>query len=180
MVLKSNRKVIEKDLPKHYSTIFAIRHLIDGDTDKRFLRSYEGFSALKKSTCEKLFNDWFVTEDKLFDKNDYNDKITIDDHFMTKLSISYNELDLHAALINSSIIWYEMASCVTENTFGNKENICLKLGDVVTIQDEEYSELFAIIQLIFHHKLNNNTGMVEQRVNEEDLWIKNEFYFTAV
>ncbi|PKY55909.1 hypothetical protein RhiirA4_487596 [Rhizophagus irregularis] len=157
-----------------------------------------------------------------------------DDHFMTELSISYNELGLHAALINSSIIWYEMASYVTEDTFGNKENICLKLGDVVTIQDEEYSESFAMIQSIFHHKSNNNTyfafiivtwfeeinqrhpilecpffrlltandqqwrrifpitvvdqvnkihfvssGMVEQRVNE-DLWIKNEFYFTAV
>lgn len=75
MVLKTNRKVIEKDLLKRYSTIFAIRHLIDSDADKRFLRSHKGFSALKKSTYEKLFNDWFVTEDKLFDENDYNDEI---------------------------------------------------------------------------------------------------------
>lgn len=78
-----------------------------------------------------------------------------DTHFKAELSISYNEIGLHAALINSSIIWYEMASYVTEDTFGNKENICLKLGDVVNIQDEEYSESFAIIQSIFHHKSNN-------------------------
>lgn len=65
-------------------------------------------------------------------------------HFKTELSISYNEIGLHAALINSSITWYEMASYVTENAFGNKEKVCLKLGDVVTIQDEEYSESFAM------------------------------------
>ncbi|PKK57288.1 hypothetical protein RhiirC2_721325 [Rhizophagus irregularis] len=184
MVLKTNRKVIEKDLLKCYSTIFAIRHFTDGGADKRFSRSYEGFSALKKSTCKKLFNNWFVTEDKLFDENDYNDETTTvqlsmgnfynirlkkrislnnikdfvkffpsDDHFMTELSISYNELGLHAALINSSIIWYEMASYVTEDTFGNKENICLKLGDVVTIQDKEYSESFAMIQLNFSSQI---------------------------
>ncbi|CAB4427813.1 unnamed protein product [Rhizophagus irregularis] len=76
MVPKTNRKVIEKDLLKRYSTIFAIRHLTDGGADKRFSRSHEGFSALKKSACEKLFNDWFVTEDKLFDENDYNDETT--------------------------------------------------------------------------------------------------------
>ena len=76
MVPKTNRKLIELDLLKRYNTIFAIRHLTDGGIDKRFLQSNKGFFALKKSTCEKLFNDWFVTEDKLFDEVDYNDDTT--------------------------------------------------------------------------------------------------------
>lgn len=76
MVPKTNRKLIKLDLLKRYNTIFAIRHLTDGGIDKRFSQSHEGFFALKKGTCEKLFNNWFVTEDKLFDKIDYNDETT--------------------------------------------------------------------------------------------------------
>ncbi|CAB4376571.1 unnamed protein product [Rhizophagus irregularis] len=141
--------------------------------------------GLKKSACEKLFNNWFVTEDRLFDETDYTDEATVqlsignfynihlkkrislknikefvkffpsDSHFKTELSISYNEIGLHVALINSSITWYEMASYVTEDAFGNKEKVCLKLGNVVTIQDEEYSESFAMIQSIFRYKAND-------------------------
>ena len=74
MVPKTNRKLIELDLLKRYNTSFAIRHLTDGGIDKRFSRSHDGFSVLKKSTCEKLFNNWFVTEDKLFDETDYNNE----------------------------------------------------------------------------------------------------------
>ena len=49
-----------------------------------------------------------------------------------------------------------MASYTTEDTLGNEENVCLKLGDIVTIQEEDYNESFAIIQSIFQHKANNN------------------------
>ena len=74
IVPKVNCKLIGLDLLKQYNTSFAIQHLTDGKIDKRFLLSHDGFSVLKKSTCEKLFNNWFVTEDKLFDENDYNDE----------------------------------------------------------------------------------------------------------
>jgi hypothetical protein len=80
-----------------------------------------------------------------------------DDHFKTELALSYNEIGRHGALINSSITWYEMASYITEDDFGNKERVFLKLGDVVTIQDEEYDESFAKIESIFRHKSNDNT-----------------------
>jgi hypothetical protein len=76
MVPTTNRKVIELDLLKRYNTIFAIRHLTDGGIDKRFSRSHDGFSMLKKGSCERLFNNWFVTEEKLLDDSDYNDETT--------------------------------------------------------------------------------------------------------
>jgi hypothetical protein len=75
MVPKTNRKVIELDLLKRYNTIFAIRHLVDGGSDKRLLQSHNEFSALKRSSCKRLFNDWFVTENKLIDEDDYNETI---------------------------------------------------------------------------------------------------------
>lgn len=74
MVPRTNRKIIELDLLKRYNTVFAIRHLTDGGIDKRFLRSHNEFHALKKGSCERLFNNWFITEEKLFDENDYNDE----------------------------------------------------------------------------------------------------------
>lgn len=64
------------DLLKRYNTIFAIRHLVDGGLDKRLSQAHNGFSALKKSSCKRLFDDWFVTEDTLFDENDYNGEET--------------------------------------------------------------------------------------------------------
>src|SRR2546421_12641031 len=75
MVPKTNRKVIKLDLLKRYNTIFAIRHLVDGGSDKRLLQSHNEFSSLKRSSCKRLFNDWFVTENKLFDEDDYNETI---------------------------------------------------------------------------------------------------------
>jgi hypothetical protein len=83
-----------------------------------------------------------------------------DRHFKAELSQSYNDIGLHSALINLAITWYEMVSYVTEDTFGNREKVCLRLTDVVTIQVEDYSESFAIIQSIFRHKSNNGTYFV--------------------
>lgn len=77
-------------------------------------------------------------------------------HFKTELALSYNDLGLHGALINLSITWYEMVSYITEDALGNKENVCLRVGDVVTIQEEDYNESFAKIQSIFRHKANND------------------------
>lgn len=61
MVLKTNRKTVELDLIKRYNTIFAIRHLVDGGTDRRFSRSSNGFTSLRKSD-KSLFTNWYVTE----------------------------------------------------------------------------------------------------------------------
>ena len=124
-----------------------------------------------------------------------------------------------------------MASYITEDALGNIENVCLKLGDVVTIQEEEYNESFAMIQSIFRHKANNDKyyafiivtwfndnnqkhaildcplfkllstddqqwrrifpiTVIDQankihfvrnnEVDDNDCWIKNDFYFTAI
>ena len=48
IVQKTNHKNIELDLLKHYTTLFAIQHLMDGGADSRFIRSCAGFSNVIK------------------------------------------------------------------------------------------------------------------------------------
>ena len=44
IVSRTNCKNIELDLLKHYTTLFAIRYLIDGGTDRGLLRTSYGFT----------------------------------------------------------------------------------------------------------------------------------------
>ena len=79
-----------------------------------------------------------------------------DINFKMELFECYKELNLNSAIISSSLTWYQCISYTTEDDYGNAENVCLQLGDIVTIQEEEYDESYAILQSIFQHKGNNN------------------------
>jgi len=63
MVPKTNRKNIELDLLKRYTTLFAIRHLVDGGIDQRLSRSCDGFTNMASNFGHILTN-WYITEDK--------------------------------------------------------------------------------------------------------------------
>ena len=71
MVPRTNRKNVELDLVKKYITLFAIRHLIDGGIDSRFLSNSQGFVNISRS-AKRLFSDWFITN-KLFDCDEGDD-----------------------------------------------------------------------------------------------------------
>ena len=68
MVPKMNRKNIELDLMKRYTTLFALRHLIDGGIDPRISRSCEGFTNLSDNFAW-MAGDWFIIEEQ----PDYSD-----------------------------------------------------------------------------------------------------------
>jgi hypothetical protein len=72
MVPRTNRKNIELDLLKRYTTLFAIRHLIDGGIDSRFLKNSQGFIDISRS-IEKLFSDWFIANNSSPDSNEIDD-----------------------------------------------------------------------------------------------------------
>ena len=63
MVPRTNRKNIELDLLKRYTTLFAIHHLVDGGIDQRLLRRCDGF-AIMSSTFRHILTNWYITEDK--------------------------------------------------------------------------------------------------------------------
>ena len=66
MVSRTNRKNIELDLLKRYTTLFAIRHLIDGGTDRRLSRTSYGFTNMSSNFGNLLIN-WYITENKTQD-----------------------------------------------------------------------------------------------------------------
>jgi ubiquinone biosynthesis protein Coq4 len=61
MVPRTNRKNIEFDLLKRYTTLQSIRHLADGGIDPRNLQSNAEFMSISKD-FNHLFKDWFIIE----------------------------------------------------------------------------------------------------------------------
>jgi hypothetical protein len=69
IVPRTNLKNVSLDLLKHYTTLFAIRHLLDGGIDLRLSKSNSGFMNLPKQ-LRRLMSDWFVTKDKVDVRDD--------------------------------------------------------------------------------------------------------------
>lgn len=64
IVPNTNRKNIELDLLKRYTTLQSIRYLADGGIDVRYSQSSIGFINISRGT-NHLFKDWFVTKGSL-------------------------------------------------------------------------------------------------------------------
>lgn len=64
MVPRTNCKNVELDLLKRYTTLFAIRHLVDGGADQRLLQPCRGFATMP-SNFRNLLTNWYITEDKV-------------------------------------------------------------------------------------------------------------------
>jgi hypothetical protein len=69
IVPQTNRKNVELDLLKRYTTLFAIRHLLDGGIDFRYSSTNNALKTLPHH-LRRLMNDWFIAE-KSFDDPDY-------------------------------------------------------------------------------------------------------------
>lgn len=65
IVPRTNRKNIDLDLLKRYTTLFAIRHLIDGGVDRRFSFTSNALMNIPHH-LKRMMNNWFIVE-KSFD-----------------------------------------------------------------------------------------------------------------
>ena len=75
IVPRTNLKNVSLDLLKHYTTLFAIRHLIDGGIDLRYSTSNNGFVNLPKH-LQRMMSNWFITKDKVeYNRDDINEGI---------------------------------------------------------------------------------------------------------
>jgi len=116
-------------------------------------------------------------------KRDYNKLLSTLQNLKIELYLSYKDMGFNAALINSSIRWYELASYTTiEENSGNHSKVYLHLNDFVTIQEEVYKESYAIVKGIFRHKGNdeNNYAFVVvdwfENTEQEHSLLKCPFY----
>ncbi|CAG8513601.1 10429_t:CDS:2, partial [Scutellospora calospora] len=159
IVPRTNCKNIELDLLKCYTTLFAIRHLIDGGIDSR--------------SSSSIFQENELNDDEVFSQTEYMSKIKLrkkislvnqkemvlsqinSSEFKSELMLSYQDFGQNAALINKSISFYQNITYLIENEYGIIEKCSLSLGDIVTIEEEEEEESFAMIKAIFRHKSND-------------------------
>jgi hypothetical protein len=68
---------------------------------------------------------------------------------------AYNDMGFTAALINKSTFFYNIATYFCENDSGSFVKQQLHVKDIVTIQEEDYGENYAIIEAILSHRANN-------------------------
>lgn len=69
IVPHTDRKNVELGLLKKYTTLFAIRHLIDGGIDPRLSQSSKAFADLSKNLI-RIMSDWFIVEEQTDNNND--------------------------------------------------------------------------------------------------------------
>ena len=64
IIPQTNLKNVSLDLLKHYTTLFAIWHLLDGGIDLQLSTSNNGLTNLPKH-LQHMMSDWFITKDKV-------------------------------------------------------------------------------------------------------------------
>ncbi|GES99538.1 hypothetical protein GLOIN_2v1886362 [Rhizophagus clarus] len=119
-------------------------------------------------------------------------------NFKSELLLSFMDIGQKSALIYSQMGWYELAIYTMEESDGVFSKVHLHIGDVVTIHEEDSGECYAIIKGIFKYKGNDdkyyafitidwfdNINRIHNKVHfvydtKIDLWIKNNYYFTAI
>lgn len=74
MVPRTNCKNVELDLLKRYTTLFAIRHLVDGGADQRLSQPCRGFVTMS-SNFRNLLTNWYITEDKVSNEQELDENV---------------------------------------------------------------------------------------------------------
>ncbi|GES72475.1 hypothetical protein GLOIN_2v1790377 [Rhizophagus clarus] len=210
---------------KRYTTLFAIRHLVDGGADQRLSQPCRGFATMS-SNFRNLLTNWYITEDKVSNEQepeeneeaisspvDFITNIILKrslsrqdcenimknlPNFKSELLLSFMDIGQKSVLIYSQMGWYELATYTMEESDGVFSKVHLHIGDVVTIHEEDSGECYAIIKGIFKYKGNDdkyyafitidwfdNINRIHNKVHfvydtKIDLWIKNNYYFTAI
>ena len=74
IVPRTNRKNVELDLLKRYTTLFAIRHLIDGGIDYHFSFTSNALKNLPHH-LKRMMDDWFIVEKTLDSEEDMSESL---------------------------------------------------------------------------------------------------------
>ncbi|GES87167.1 hypothetical protein GLOIN_2v1790377 [Rhizophagus clarus] len=189
MVPRTNCKNVELDLLKRYTTLFAIRHLVDGGADQRLSQPCRGFATMS-SNFRNLLTNWYITEDKVSNEQEPEENeeaisspvdfitniilkrsLSCQDrenimknlpNFKSELLLSFMDIGQKSALIYSQMGWYELATYTMEESDGVFSKVHLHIGDVF----DNINRIHNKVHFVYDTKI--------------DLWIKNNYYFTAI
>ncbi|GES98427.1 hypothetical protein GLOIN_2v1790377 [Rhizophagus clarus] len=158
MVPRTNCKNVELDLLKRYTTLFAIRHLVDGGADQRLSQPCRGFATMS-SNFRNLLTNWYITEDKVSNEQEPEENeeaISSPVDFITNYYLK-EELVPSGSQLLYILKW---AGMNWRHTLWKKRwrlfQVHLHIGDVVTIHEEDSGECYAIIKGIFKYKGNDD------------------------
>ncbi|GES88255.1 hypothetical protein GLOIN_2v1487024 [Rhizophagus clarus] len=161
---------VELDLLKRYTTLFAIRHLVDGGADQRLSQPCRGFATITGRNEEAISSPVdFITN-------------IILKRSLPSASFIYG----HWTKVSSYIFsngWYELATYTMEESDGVFSKVHLHIGDVVTIHEEDSGEYKPrhSLEKIFPISIIDHVQKVHFVYDTKiDLWIKNNYYFTAI
>ncbi|POG66598.1 hypothetical protein GLOIN_2v1780345 [Rhizophagus irregularis DAOM 181602=DAOM 197198] len=145
MVPHTNRKNIEFDLLKRYTTLQSIRYLAD---DWFIMKNSEMDDEELLEVCSQSSQFRNIMLRKPISGRNTN--IVIDTTFQIDLSLVYESFGYHTSMINKTFSFYKYASYIS----GEAQHH-LNIDDVVTIQVANYGESYAVIKGIFKHKSND-------------------------
>ncbi|CAG8670731.1 83_t:CDS:2 [Cetraspora pellucida] len=143
IVTRTNRKNIDLDLLKHYTTLFAIHYLFDGGVDSCFFSSNNALMNFSYH-LKQLVNNWFITE-KFFDTNE---------NLHEELILAYRDMDYELTMFEDSCQFYEYICFLVEDN-DTIIQYRLHVSEVVTVITENNSQNFAILKSIFSHQKSN-------------------------
>ncbi|PKC56095.1 hypothetical protein RhiirA1_501645 [Rhizophagus irregularis] len=181
IVPRTNLKNVSLDLLKNYTTLFAIRHLLDGGIDLRLSTPNSRFMNLPKH-LRRLMSNWFIITKDNIDINDdasevmvlkvYSPDERISNILLKKrifrrnvvispllniyaeLKLAYEDLGDDSVILDITPSFFEFASFIFENERDNTILRRLHIGDVVSINFGNGNN-FAIIRAIFCHQKND-------------------------
>ncbi|GES86828.1 hypothetical protein GLOIN_2v1487024 [Rhizophagus clarus] len=138
MVPRTNCKNVELDLLKRYTTLFAIRYLVDRGADQRLSQPCRGFATMS-SNFRNLLTNWYITEDKVSNEQEPEENeeaISSPVDFITNIILKRSL----SPLIYSQMGWYELVTYTMEESDDIFSKVYLHIGDVVTIHEEDSGE----------------------------------------
>ncbi|PKY53566.1 hypothetical protein RhiirA4_471875 [Rhizophagus irregularis] len=185
IVPRTNLKDVSLDLLRRYNTLFALRYLMDGGTDFRSSKSSSGFMSISQH-LKRLMSDWFIAKDKkvnvMNDGNEdvnevyspvsYISNILLKKHikrkdvnlslltnFRAELALAYEDLEKYI-ISNNQPSFFEYASFVYIKESSEAIRYALHIGDVVSIDTDEFGEGLATVQGIFCHRSDQNFAFI--------------------
>ncbi|GES94369.1 hypothetical protein GLOIN_2v1487024 [Rhizophagus clarus] len=135
MVSRTNCKNVKLDLLKRYTTLFAIRHLVDGGADQR----------LSQPCRDKVSNEQEPEENE----EAISSPVDFITNIILKRSLSRQDRENIMKILPISNL-----SCFFH--LWTLDKIHLHIGDVVTIHEEDSGKCYAIIKGIFKYKGNDD------------------------
>ncbi|PKB98811.1 hypothetical protein RhiirA5_430767 [Rhizophagus irregularis] len=151
IVPRTNLKNVGLDLLKHYTTLFAIRHLLDGGIDLRLSTPNSGFDDADEvfSPDEKISH--ISLKRRVLQRNiDASLLLNI----QVELNLAYEDFGDNSAIIGGTPSYFEYASFLFEKEKDDFVLCRLHIRDVVSINIEDGNN-YAIIRAIFCHQKND-------------------------